>query len=60
MNFKKALGIDEYTWDITKINWGTVKKYNKLHAIALTAFNEKGQKGIFTLVNKKVPEKIQE
>lgn len=60
MNFKKALGIDEYTWGITKINWGTVQKYNKLHAIALTAFNEKGQKGIFTLVNKKVPEKIQE
>ena len=60
MNFKKALDSDEYTWGIPKINWGTVKKYNKLHAIALTAFNEKGQKGVFTLVNKNVPEKIQE
>ena len=54
MNFTKAPGSDEYTWGITE------KKYNKLHAITLTAFNEKGQKGVFNLINKKVPEKIQE
>ncbi len=47
MNFKKASGSDEYTWGITE------KKYNERHAITLTTFNEKGQKGIFNLVNKK-------
>ncbi len=53
MNFKKAAGSDEYTWGITE------KKYNNVHTITLTAFNEKGQKGIFTLENKKVPADIQ-
>ena len=53
MNFKKASGGDVYTWGITE------KKYNQKHAITLTAYNEKGQKGIFNLINKKVPEKIQ-
>lgn len=54
MNFKKASGSEEYTWGITE------KKYYELHAITLTAFNEKGQKGIFNLINNKVPEKIQQ
>ncbi len=53
MNFYKAPGSDEYTWSIKE------KNYNKLHAITVTTFNEKGQKGIFKLINKKVPEKIQ-
>ncbi len=53
MNFTKASDSDEYTWAITE------KKYNEKHAITLTAFNEKDQKGIFNLINKKVPEKIQ-
>jgi hypothetical protein len=52
--FTKAAGSDEYAWGITE------KKYNKLHAITLTAYNDKGQKGVFNLINKKVPEKIQE
>ena len=54
MNFTKSSGSDEYAWSITE------KKYNNHHAITLIAFNEKGQKGIFTLVNKKVASKIQQ
>ena len=58
MNFKKLSDSDEYTWSIPKIKWGTEKEYNELHAITLTAYNDKGQKGIFNLINKKVPENI--